>query len=269
MSGGFFLERVEIKRKKTKKTPKQNKILRYRFHVLFDNPWFYLRAGKNLAKGATKPPEKAWELMYTGRWSHINTTHDLYELRKAGDRADRWKLVCVWLFMYAFCNIMVKALCIYRYLYTCVCVFLTIDWPPITGCPSLWFLHALAGGHREATMHSTSLCCRWVSPHPGGEKLAWGIESLRDQRHRNGTQTQKMCCFRNYYFLSLLCVSYPLLQVYLRGVWLCWWRVHSAAPQQTKEGWETAGPTETSVACVHPDHVLLATEKGRHISLTN
>lgn len=54
-------------------------------------------------------------------------------------------------------------------------------------------------------------------------------------------------------------LSHPLLQGCLCGVRLCWWRVHSAAPQQTEEGWETAGPTGTHAACVHPDCVLLAT----------
>lgn len=40
--------------------------------------------------------------MYARRRSHINTAHNLYELRKAGDGADRWKLVYARLFMCAF-----------------------------------------------------------------------------------------------------------------------------------------------------------------------
>lgn len=53
---------------------------------------------------------------------------------------------------------------------------------------------------------------------------------------------------------------YLLLQVCLHWVWLCWWREHFAAPQQTEEGLETAGPTGTCVTCVHLSHGLPAEE---------
>lgn len=64
-----------------------------------------------------------------------------------------------------------------------VSALLTIDWQPIAGCPSWWFPRARAGGRRGAAAHSASLCCRWWSPRPGGEKLAWGTGSLQ-HRHQ-------------------------------------------------------------------------------------
>lgn len=60
------------------------------FRFIWQVQWFYLSAGKNLAEGATEPPEKAGELMYARRWRHVDTAHNLYELRKAG--ANRWKV---------------------------------------------------------------------------------------------------------------------------------------------------------------------------------
>lgn len=50
---------------------------------------FYLSVGKNLSEGATEPPEEARELVHASRRRHIDTTHDLYELREARDKADR------------------------------------------------------------------------------------------------------------------------------------------------------------------------------------
>lgn len=67
------------------------------------------------------------------------------------------------------------------YICKCMCVFLTVDWPPRADCPSQWSLRAPAGGHRAAEGHSASPCCLWWWPHPGGEKLAWGTESLQNQ----------------------------------------------------------------------------------------
>lgn len=65
---------------------------------------------------------------------------------------------------------------------------LTIDWQPIAGCPSWWFPRARAGGRRGAAARSASLCCRWWSPRPGGEKLAWGTGSLQ-HHHQQQQQT--------------------------------------------------------------------------------
>lgn len=191
--------------------------------------------------------------MHTGRWSHINTTHDLYELRKAGDREKTQKISVMrgWSCGF-FCDI------VYKTMFLQLCTFLTIDWPPITSCPSRWFLRALAGGRRVAAVHSTSLCCRWWLLCPGGEMLAGGTGSLRERISRS----KKMYFSKNQIF-----VSYLLLQACLHWVWLCWKKVHSLAPQQIKEGWATAELTGTCAACVHLDHVLFAVNNMRTDSI--
>lgn len=86
-----------------------------------------------------------------------------------------------------------------------VSALLTIDWQPIAGCPSWWFPRARAGGRRGAAAHSASLCCRWWSPRPGGEKLAWGTGSLQHhQRQQTNSEDVRTSPENNYVYVPLL-----------------------------------------------------------------
>ena len=90
--------------------------------------------------------------------------------------------------------------------------FLTVGWPPIAGCPSRWSLHAPAGGRRVGAGHSASLCCRWWSPRPGGERLASGTGSLQNRREGNRAEIREMFWFKNYHIcLWLLCLRIVIL----------------------------------------------------------